>query len=46
MQSTLRGIQDDVAYIRGEKHYSDIEIKELEDDGRWRKRIIKSLLYW
>ena len=34
MQSTLRGLQDDVAYIRGDKHYSDIEIKELEDDGR------------
>ena len=34
LQSTLKGLQEDVAYIRGDKRYSDIEIKELEDDGR------------
>ena len=34
LQSTLKGLQDDVAYIRGDKRYSDIEIKELDDDSR------------
>ena len=34
LQSTLKGLQEDVAYIRGDKRYSDIEIKELEDDSR------------
>ena len=34
LQSTLKGLQEDVAYIRGDKRYSDIEIKELDDDSR------------
>ena len=34
LQSTLKGLHDDVAYIRGDKRYSDIEIKELDDDSR------------
>ena len=34
LQSTLKGLQDDVAYIRGDKRYSDIESKELDDDSR------------
>ena len=34
LQSTLKGFQDDVAYISGDKRYSDIEIKELDDDSR------------
>ena len=34
LQSTLKGLQDDMAYIRGEKRYSDIDIEELNDDGR------------
>ena len=34
LQSTLKGLQDDMAYIRGEKRYSDIDIEELHDDGR------------
>ena len=34
LQSTLKGLQEDVASIRGDKRYSDIEIKELDDDSR------------
>ena len=34
LQSTLKGLQEDVAYIRGDKRYSEIEIKELDDDSR------------
>ena len=34
LQSTLKGLQEDVAYIRGDKRYSDIEINELDDDSR------------
>ena len=34
LQSTLKGLLEDVAYIRGDKRYSDIEIKELDDDSR------------
>ena len=34
LQGTLKGLQEDVAYIRGDKRYSDIEIKELDDDSR------------
>ena len=34
LQGTLNGLQEDVAYIRGDKRYSDIEIKELDDDSR------------
>ena len=34
LQSTLKGLQEDVAYIGGDKRYSDIEIKELDDDSR------------
>lgn len=31
-KSTLDGLQDDIAYLRGQKRYTDIEIEELEDD--------------
>ena len=30
LKTTLEDLQDDLSYIRGHKHYGDIEIEELE----------------